>query len=1543
MIEPISAPIQRDPRADEHDACALIANVRKKGGASHGNVKRTIEALMMMSHRSGIVEGEGDGCGVLVDIPRRIWAERLVKAGLFEAVTTHPRFFVGHFMVPRALGESAGRLRDRFEDMFKAAGVEILWSGPGEVASHTLGPAAKLEEPDFWQLAGFLNQGDTSEINSKLFQFQLEIERTTEIHVVSLSADSCVYKIRGSAEALTRYYPELRRPDFVSAITIGHNRYSTNTASAFERVQPFSMLAHNGEINTVARLREAALGIGTQLVKQGSDSQDLNRTIETMVHGYGMTLMEAVEVLFPPILSEIKLLPTPLQDLYMFFRNLWGPFAQGPAGIVTRNGDECVFGVDAMGLRPLWFGETEKEWFFSSEKGVIPIDVMISDPIPLAPGERVAVQVERGHRVRVLRHPEVQKRVNDLARHRWPGIRGYRQHLDGPVQTHATREHTRYYRDYLAEDESAPPDHERLLAAFGWDREDVDAVERLAGTGNEKIGSLGWDGPLAALNDQRQNLADYYKETVAVVTNPAIDREREIEHFSLRTILGRKPQMRTGKQVRAHKRMELTHPILLGGHLKEQSMPAEVYGSMAENLGTYVLEDLLAEFADDPGAVRIIEAAYQPDEGLRRAVQRIADEAVGAVRDDGVHLILVDDGTAFRQGRHAIDPHLALSWIDLALNQEFDEFGESYRRRVSLVLRSGALRNLHDLAMAMAVGADAVNPYLLLDAALHAENWKALENTVIALRKGFEKVISTMGIHELRGYGRFQSSIGLEPELAGYMRMRNFYGSEGRGLSLAQLEREGTERFRIATGAIGNDGKAAPAQLAKTFHFNPFVYKLAQRVAETGEGYDDFAAKVHAQEQEHPVSLRHLLDFHTQPNAEGTRLFGLEVDCSVGDHSLPMLISSMSFGSQGETAYRAYAEAAKRLNMICVNGEGGELPDLIGMYPKWRGQQIASGRFGVTAELLNSSFLLEIKIGQGAKPGEGGHLPGSKVTDRVALARNARAGIDLISPSNNHDLYSIEDLAQLIEELKTGNPLARVAVKLPCVPGIGTIAVGVAKAGADIVTLSGFDGGTGAARSHALRHVGLPVELGVREAHLALQAGGLREKVEVWADGGVKGGADVVKLILLGANRCGFGTMSMVAIGCTICRGCQLDTCHVGIATQVTTQEEADHKGMKRFVPREFDHAVHNLVNYFSNVGEEIRGLTAALGAMRTQDLVGRCDLLHQARMTDRIDLAELITVTAEDYAIEDYCAPMGPMRRPLNHLTKVITSMAMEQFDRGQTAVMYEDDKVTSMDRALGTHLSGEMTRRRSAHTLNGVATNLVFHEGTIPGNGLAAFNVKGVTVNVEGGAQDGVGKSSLGGRVSILKGMNWQGGRVDGSVGKSLLYGAQGGTFYIQGDADSRACIRLSGADVVLGGRLKGQVDDELGNMAGRANLKGFAFEYMTLGRAVVLGDPGPWMCSGMTGGVVYVRLQPEMGMDLAALDRRKAKGAMVEIVDRLDLADEANLAELLGGYADALDEGNQPDEAREVRELAVAPHGQFAKVVARNQQVDPSVSTE
>src|SRR5213079_1658484 len=332
------------------------------------------------------------------------------------------------------------------------------------------------------------------------------------------------------------------------------------------------------------------------------------------------------------------------------------------------------------------------------------------------------------------------------------------------------------------------------------------------------------------------------------------------------------------------------------------------------------------------------------------------------------------------------------------------------------------------------------------------------------------------------------------------------------------------------------------------------------------------------------------------------------------------------FGSQGEVAYRAYAEAAKRANIIAMNGEGGEIQDLYGKYPLWRGQQVASGRFGVTNEMLNSSYLVEIKIGQGAKPGEGGHLPAKKVTDKVAQARNATPGTDLISPSNNHDLYSIEDLAELIDELKTVNPDVRVSVKVPVVPNIGTIGVGIAKAGADIITLSGFEGGTGAASQHALRHVGLPSDIGTRAVHRALMEAGIRNRVEIWADGGFRHGWDIVKMHCLGANRVGFGTLAMVSLGCTICRGCQLDTCHVGIATQIETVEQAQEHGLKKFTPQEVSSAAENCARFFESMGEEVKRVVAELGYDRAQDLVGRYDLLEQASHADRLDLAQLIT-----------------------------------------------------------------------------------------------------------------------------------------------------------------------------------------------------------------------------------------------------------------------------------------------------------------------------
>src|SRR5258706_8595681 len=593
-----------------------------------------------------------------------------------------------------------------------------------------------------------------------------------------------------------------------------------------------------------------------------------------------------------------------------------------------------------------------------------------------------------------------------------------------------------------------------------------------------------------------------------------------------------------------------------------------------------------------------------------------------------------------------------------------------------------------------------------------------------------------------------------------------------------------------------------PARVEPPYRVYPRIWKAALAAARDEAPYAAYAEKLEQIEHERPISLRHLLDVARDTSGEPDR----RATTRSGEHAAPMYISSMSFGSQGETAYRAYAEAMARLDLLCINGEGGELPDLIGRYPRNRGQQIASGRFGVSALLANSSNYLEIKIGQGAKPGEGGHLPARKVSKKVALARNAQPGVDLISPSNNHDIYSIEDLAQVVHELKTVNPRARVSVKVPVVPDIGVIAVGIAKAGADIVTLSGFDGGTGAARQHALRRAGLPVEIGVAQAHRALVASGLRDVVELWCDGGMKSALDVAKMLCLGADRVGFGTLAMVAIGCTICRGCQLDTCHVGIATQLESVAEATDRGVKRFEPREFERAVENLTRFFTALREELARIAAQLGVRATTDLVGRTDLLAQARGLDRVDLRELLEPVT--------WTPPG--RRELRVVAGVAAST--EEVQEGRT--------LRSADRFVATDTSGELARLRIAGaSVADVAS--IFREGSVAGNGFAAYATDGVALTLRGGAQDGAAKTALGGVVAILKARNAAGRFVDGSVGKCFAYGAQRGRFLVQGGADARAAIRLSGAQVVFGG-----------------DLRGFAFEYITGGTAVVHGDHRRWI---------------------------------------------------------------------------------------------------
>ncbi len=1519
------------PWLEEHDACALIANIRKGGRPTHGNVKRTLAALGRMGHRTGEVAGEGDGCGLLTDVPRTIWARTLESVGQRGELANDPNFFVIHLFLPT---DNTEAVVGRITEIAELSILQILYSAAGETRPEMLGPLARAQEPVFWQIAGYAPGRDARDANARLFDFQMEIECDLPIHVVSCSTHSVVYKVRGHSDTLYKYYPDLRDPEFESVITIGHSRYSTNTETAFERVQPFSLLGHNGEINTIARLRQEARMLGGQLVRSGSDSQDLNRLLEILIHRYGFTLLEAMEIAFPPVPFEAEALAPEQEPIYRRYRMGWGPFAQGPAAIVSRYGDECVFSVDAVGLRPLWFGETEKDYYFSSEHGVVPLEQNARDPRPLGPGEKVALSVYRGSTVRVFGDRDLRQEVLRRARALKPVPKP--QPID-PAEPSAWTP------------PAAPGNLETWRAATGWNRTDRDIAADMADNGVDPIGSLGYDGPLAALStDGPRNIAEYFKEAVAVVTNPAIDRERETEHFSTEAIIGPRPSLHENDPEGMIPPVPIRLPVLAGGHFAgDPLLESDDYGVAADKAGTLMLEGVLSIFG--ASAIRL-SAAVQPGEDVVSALERMTEDAVAAARQ-GMRLIVLDDAETFTNGCHWLDHHLALAAVDRALRLEFDGQGHNYRRTCGLILRAAGIRNLHDLILAVALGADAVNPYLLIETAVGRngtpeERAARVVKLLGALEKGLQKVTSTMGVHELRGYGKTFASIGLSDAVADVMGCLNYAGSAERGLTWQRLFSEAQARAALF---------GQPARLPKETRIYPHLWKMAAQVAQGEIDYTGLMQRLAEIERTTPVALRHTLDFVTDPHS---RVDPADVDLSVGIHSLPCLIASMSFGSQGEVAFRAYAEAAFRLNMYSLNGEGGEIKDMLGKYPHHRGQQIASGRFGVNAELINSSYLLEIKIGQGAKPGEGGHLPGKKVSQKVAAARNASVGVDLISPSNNHDIYSIEDLAQFIEELKTSNPRVKVAVKLPVVPGIGVIAVGVAKANADIINITGYDGGTGAARQHSLKYVGLPADIGVAEAHAALLKAGLRDRVEIWCDGGMKSGSDVVKMILLGANRVGFGTLAMVAIGCTICRKCQTDTCHVGIATQIETKEQAAEHGLKAFEPQVYDDAVLQLEQLFTAIGQEARDVTARLGYSRLQDLVGRADLLRQVRLCEDVDMSPLLRVASRSARPSQQKTVGRALRRPRNHLTQIISDMVMDAIDDDEKVITYEDSEVTSMDRALATHLVGAMVRhygftngRALGSGKNGSfrdnmprpqAIKLNFNSSAVPGNGLAAFHGCDVNIVVEGGAQDGMGKCSIGGRVAVLKAMNHKGVRVGGSVGKSFAYGAQKGQFLIQGNADTRAGVRLSGADVLIGGEITEPIHDEQGFLAYRANIKGYAFEYMTAGRAVVLGDPGPWICSGMTGGVVYIRLRPEMGFDEAAIQRRLAKGANVKVV-LVGPRDEGNLMELLCAYREALVDANQHEEAAKLDEILGRWDKEFVKVIPAHQQVDQTIATE
>lgn len=1526
------------PYGSESDSCAIYLSVRKQGQSTFGTLKRSIGALVSMGHRTGFVNGEGDGAGVQSDIPRRLWARKLSQAGLRATLASIPGFWVGHLFIPKGMNNA--ELNNQIYSAFEQAELNPVYLQPGRSRKEVLGGNARLDPPDFWQIAGC---ADLAGLDRHLLKVQTSLESGHPVHFLSLSPHSVVYKMRGSVETLVRYFPDLQDLSYDTSVVLCHARYSTNTVSNFERSQPFSLLGHNGEINTITRFRLEAEQIGAVLPWNGSDSQHIDRAIHTLCANYDLDLIEAMEIVFPPVPYELERFPPEQRAFYARIRQSFGPYAQGPAAILARMGDMIVASVDALGLRPLWFVETEKEYIFSSERGAIPLEVMVADPRPLGPGEKMAICLRRGENAKIFTQADIRRHVlnrafqreaPELARLYWTAwdhsewglSHAHGQHVPKEILIPVAEANPTSAKSSsmpLAlpwNDPQKTCDFENyLLAANGWNQEHVKAVQDLL-IENKEVGSLGYDGPLASLAHHRVNIADFFKETVAVVTNPAIDHGREAEVFSTSSLLGASPGI--GRPPDPNDILvSLKIPILTGGH-PDLGAPEEMQ-SLAEEMGTFAIERLLEIFN---GFTTWLPLGTDPEVGVRETLSRLARSAVSAV-ENGSQCIILDDSDVLTGEWGWLDPLLAVSCIDEALREAGKFSQQNLRRKAGIVVRSAAIRNLHDIVLLTGFGADAINCYAFFGVAVQKvaeKNQVDPINTqrqlIHSLKGGLEKAISTMGCHELRGYGRVCSSIGLAPSVAAVLNTPNFFGNEEKGLTWEKLNREAIQRGKEMRE------KACPCSLERVARFFPRLWKKVGLFTRSMSGYDEVSDTFRKLKKENPVAIRHVIDFK---NGRGS-VIPSQVDLFIQDYRLPVVISAMSFGSQGETSFRAYAEAASRMNILCLNGEGGELPGMMGQYKKNRAQQVASGRFGVNSHFLNSAAVLEIKIGQGAKPGEGGMLPGDKVSPQVAEARHTPPYVALLSPSNNHDLYSIEDLAQLIEELKVVNPQAKISVKCPVVPGIGVIAVGVAKAGADIINLSGFDGGTGAARQHSLQYVGLPAEIGVIQVHRALVESGLRNKVEIWCDGGMKTGEDVIKMILLGANRVGFGTMAMIAVGCSICRKCDEGACFAGIATQIRTVEEAQEKGLRIFNPLDYQTSVDRLERLFMGMEEEMRQITAHLGATRLQDLVGRGDLLEQVACHDQIDLSAMFEAVPVRPKPELEPGVGRLLVRPRNNLTRLLSELITETVLEDEEHEITYHDSVMAIDRALGSHIIGALSRqpeiRQKVSSLH-----LRFGPSSVAGNGFSAWVADPLDVIIEGGGQDGTAKGACGGRVAVMKGVNHEGLRIDGSVGKSFAYGAQGGVLIVQGNADSRACIRLSGADVVLGDEIREVVNEETLTTSTSANIKGFVCEYMTAGRVVILGDPGPYAFAGMTGGVVYQMLTPEMGFDRSILQRRIALGAQVEIRE-VGPEDLVSIQCLLQHYIDALEQTYQYEMVEHIRAISTreAVQNRFVKVL-------------
>lgn len=1399
-----------DP-ANEHDACGVGMLVDIHGRKSHSIVDSALTVLENMRHRGaeGADNKTGDGAGILVQIPH----EFILLQGI--PVPEKGHYGTGLVFLPKDQAAQKAFLQIIQEEV-EAKGLTILCLRDVPVCSEILGKDALATEPAIKQLF-IVGEEDQQELELKLYGVRKRIENRIasssfvekkDFYVVSLSTRSLIYKGMLESMQLRKYFPDLTNEYFTSALALVHSRFSTNTFPTWSLAQPFRLLAHNGEINTIRgnrawmAARESVLSssrlsdmeaLDPIIQPDMSDSASLDNVLEFLLAS-GLSLPHAMAMLVPESFNEKNPISDDLKAFYEYHSILMEPW-DGPAALLFSDGRYAGGMLDRNGLRPARYLVTKKGWVLvASEVGVLDIQPEeIQEKGRLQPGKILLIDTETG---KICRDQELKQQLADAHPYRkW--IQDNCIELD---ELKSGRKVT-----------SRVDDFDCKLRVFGYSREDIDRIMvPMCTAGAEPVGSMGNDTPLAVLSTRPHLLYDYFRQQFAQVTNPPIDPIREALVMSLVEYIGAVGNHILAPNESHCKMVRLQCPILTNTQL---DILCNIRYKGFKTVKLPMLFD-----------------ASQGETGLREALERLCKEAARAVSEGANYLVLTD---------RDVDVSMAVIPSVLAVSA-VHHYLISVKKRVqtALVVETGEMREVMHAALLLGFGASAVNPYmafailedLVAKQAVQLNYETAEKNYVKSLCKGLLKVLSKMGISTIRSYrgAKLFEAIGLSEDL-----VETYFGSISSkvgGIGLAEIARDAVQMHKAGydedlSEVLEHKGIYSYRKDGEKHAWNPETISTLQLATRLGsyKKFKEFTKLV--DEKEEPLFLRDFLDFKRQSPVP------LEEVEPASEIMKRFVTGAMSFGSISKEAHETMAMAMNKIHGRSNTGEGGEdagrfTEKIDGLSLRSAIKQVASGRFGVTTNYLVNADEIQIKVAQGAKPGEGGQLPGYKVNDIIAKTRHSIPGISLISPPPHHDIYSIEDLAQLIFDLRNVNPKAEISVKLVSESGVGTIAAGVAKAKADRIVISGAEGGTGASPMSSIRYAGLPPEIGLAETQQTLVLNNLRGQVRLQTDGQLKTGRDILLMALLGAEEFGFATSALIVLGCVMMRKCHMNTCPVGVATQ-------DETLRKRFHGR-----YEYLVNFFTFLAEEVREYLAEMGFRKLDEVIGRTDLLVR-KPSDGVHKHDLLDFSRILYF------PTAFQDRALYHVADSLHEMGavkdLQLIEDARPALEGKQDlllsyPIVNTDRSVGAMLSGVIAQQYGETGLPEQALKIRFKGSA--GQSFGAFLVHGVEFRLEGDTNDYLGKGLSGGHIVVVPPVRADFKPEENIIaGNTLLYGATSGEVYLNGRAGERFCVRNSGAVAVVEG-----VGDH-------------CCEYMTGGRVVVLGPTGRNFAAGMSGGVAYV----------------------------------------------------------------------------------------